>query len=225
MFLFVSQAYASDGVLAINNVCNNFGCFSGDTAGFPITITNSGSYILTSNLVSSSTTINIIEVNANNVTIDLNGFSIIGPQTCTGGGGTLNCPLTTMTAKGVVSPTINYNTVVKNGIVAGFGTGINFGSNLNTNGNVVDDVIFRYNNQGVEGSGSVVNNASFVKNLSAFHGTRIFVNNSYFYANKYTSFFGSINSTCSNVYIDANDATNSCARFTNESTCNNTVCP
>jgi lipopolysaccharide export system protein LptA len=47
----------------------------------PFTISASGSYALTGNLtVSSSQT--AITVNADYVTIDLNGFAIVGPNTC-----------------------------------------------------------------------------------------------------------------------------------------------
>jgi len=46
---------------------------------FPITISSSGSYVLTSNLNVSSTSANAITIDADNVTIDLNGHAIIGP--------------------------------------------------------------------------------------------------------------------------------------------------
>jgi len=50
----------------------------GDTPGFPVTLSKSGSYILTGNLIVDLNTTGIF-VRANNVTIDLNGFAIIGP--------------------------------------------------------------------------------------------------------------------------------------------------
>src|SRR6266481_1804172 len=49
------------------------------TGGFPYTISNTGSYRLTGNLTVSGSSLNAIDVNASHVTIDLNGFSIIGP--------------------------------------------------------------------------------------------------------------------------------------------------
>ena len=79
-----TSAFAVDGVVEINQVCAvNTGCFSGDAAGFPVTIESSGSYILTSSLETSLTS-NAIEVTATDVDIDLNGFKLLGPATCTG---------------------------------------------------------------------------------------------------------------------------------------------
>lgn len=83
------RASADDGVLEINQACAaNDGCFSGDPAGFPVQITNSGSYVLTSNLDVTAATdppnTDGIFVEVSEVTIDLNGFSIIGPVTCDG---------------------------------------------------------------------------------------------------------------------------------------------
>jgi hypothetical protein len=56
----------------------------GDTPGFPILITQSGSYRLTSNLVVSDATKTAIAINADGVTLDLNGFTIRGQTTCSG---------------------------------------------------------------------------------------------------------------------------------------------
>lgn len=74
---FAGSASAVDGVLEINQACAvNTGCFSGDTAGFPVDLTASGSYVLTGPLDSGSAT--AIRVNASNVTLDLNGFAVTG---------------------------------------------------------------------------------------------------------------------------------------------------
>lgn len=73
----VGTASAVDGVLEINQTCaNNGGCFSGDTAGWPVTITKSGSYRLTSNLYTVSTATTAVQVSTGAVTLDLNGFEI-----------------------------------------------------------------------------------------------------------------------------------------------------
>ena len=77
-------AIASDGVLEINQACAvNGGCFSGDTAGFPVTINQAGSYVLTGNL-SPGTATAIAASEANDVAIDMNGFSINGSGTGAG---------------------------------------------------------------------------------------------------------------------------------------------
>ena len=73
---------AVDGVLEINQTCAvSTGCFSGDTAGFPVTITASGSYRLTSNLrrttqLGGSQNAHFIEISADDVSVDLAGFQI-----------------------------------------------------------------------------------------------------------------------------------------------------
>ena len=56
------------------------GITPGDDPGFPATISVAGSYRLTSNLVVPAG-VNGIEITGENVTIDLNGFTIAGPST------------------------------------------------------------------------------------------------------------------------------------------------
>lgn len=60
------------------------GVTSGDTAGFPITISQSGSYRLVSNLLLPDVNTTAIVVTAPNVTLDLGGFAIVGPVVCAG---------------------------------------------------------------------------------------------------------------------------------------------
>jgi len=57
-----------------------------DRRGFPVTIDTPGSYRLTSNLTLTLRRVDAIEITAVNVTLDLNGFSIIGPGTGRGVG-------------------------------------------------------------------------------------------------------------------------------------------
>jgi hypothetical protein len=92
----------------------------------PYTISQSGSYVLTRNLsVTSAQT--AITVNADFVTIDLNGFSIVGPNTCSYNGvGVVSC-----TASGAgkgIDAGSHTGIVVRNGSVRGTGsTGISTG--------------------------------------------------------------------------------------------------
>ena len=80
------SAVAADGVYEINQACAlSTGCFLNDAAGFPVTITASGSYLLTSNLVVADVDTNGIEVSEKGVTIDLNGFAVSGPRFCPAG--------------------------------------------------------------------------------------------------------------------------------------------
>ena len=56
----------------------------GDAPGFPVTISEPGSYVLRSNLVVKDAGVTVIEITASDVTIDLAGFTIGGPNTCAG---------------------------------------------------------------------------------------------------------------------------------------------
>ncbi len=72
----------------------------------PFTISASGSYYLTGDLSLADTAANGLTVNADNVTIDLMGFSLIGPGAGTGDG---------------ISGASRSNVEVRNGTVRGFG--------------------------------------------------------------------------------------------------------
>lgn len=88
----VFPALASDGVLEINQTCAaGPGCFPGDEPGFPVRIINSGSYVLTGNLVVPALVEGITTRLANTqfpndirLSLDLNGFSISSTTTCSG---------------------------------------------------------------------------------------------------------------------------------------------
>lgn len=81
-------------------------------SSLPFTITIPGSYYVTTNLTGVVNQ-NGISISADNVTIDLNGFTLFG-----GGGGS---------GEAIWSPTAQQNLVVRNGTVRGWpGSGINF---------------------------------------------------------------------------------------------------
>jgi parallel beta-helix repeat protein len=97
-------AFAVDGVLEINQTCAaNSGCFSGDLPGFPVAITEPGSYRLTSNLTGGISS--ALEVS--DVTIDLNGFTLTGAADSNG-----------------IQITNGDNWEIRNGTVRGFINGI-----------------------------------------------------------------------------------------------------
>lgn len=81
--LVAAPAGAVDGVILIDQTRALAGGVSpGDTAGFPVTLSQSGSYRLTSNLTVPDANTTAIEITADFVTLDLNGFTISGPVTC-----------------------------------------------------------------------------------------------------------------------------------------------
>lgn len=87
--LGAAPLHASDGVVEINQVrALEGGVTINDDPGFPVEINTSGSYRLTSDLIvrdlPGAADLDVLAVSASNVTLDLNGFSIIGPVECSG---------------------------------------------------------------------------------------------------------------------------------------------
>ena len=118
ILLIASVARAGGGVLEINQTCaSETGCFAGDTPGFPVTIDGSAgkSYRLSSDLAI-ATDVNGIEISSSYVTLDLGGFEIAGPGSCTGTGATLSCG-GVGSGVGVVGFNVLYGVTVRNGII------------------------------------------------------------------------------------------------------------
>jgi len=123
---FVGTSHAVDGVFEINQACASFGCVPGDTSSFPVTITESGSYRLTSNLSTNDKNMTLIQVNADNVSIDLNGFSLLGPVTCSG----LPASCTPGGTGVGIDAGLHTAIMVRNGVIKGLGSdGVRVGSN------------------------------------------------------------------------------------------------
>ena len=136
----------------------------GDEPGFPITISEPGSYRLTSNLVVKEA-IAVIEITASDVTIDLAGFSIVGPNVCAGtpvectiqGGGI------GIKAVADAGPSPE-NVRVMNGTVRGMG---GHGIRMMGAGTVVERVHAVSNG----GPGIVVGQGSIIDSVAMFNGS------------------------------------------------------
>jgi hypothetical protein len=101
---------------------------SGDTPGFPLTISQPGSYKLMENITVPDANKTAIEVKADNVTIDLNGFSIVGPTVCTY---ITHVCGPTGTGDGIYNWGLTENLKVTNGTIQGMGrVGINGSSGI-----------------------------------------------------------------------------------------------
>lgn len=114
-----SPVLAADGALPISQACAATGCFAGDVPGFPVTVTSAGSYVLTSNLAVGNPTTSAIVITADDVDLDLHGFEVAGPVTCTGQGSTLSCTFSGSAGRGIDAGA-GQRTSVRDGFVRGF---------------------------------------------------------------------------------------------------------
>lgn len=146
---------------------------------FPITITSPGSYRLKKNLVVPNGNTNAIVINADDVSIDLNGFAILGPNVCT-----YNPPVVCSqpgSGVGIGALGSHTNLSVKNGTIRGMGSlalfldkavverlrvTSNGGGIAVSNGRVANCLITQNGGDGLGGGGQV----TFADNLIAFNG-------------------------------------------------------
>lgn len=122
-----TAADAVDGVILIDqNKAMTGGVTPGDTPGFPVSITQPGSYRLVTNLVIADPNTNAIEISANHVTIDLNGFAIMGPADCSSGFPCANTAASSVRGHGVEAGSdapakTYYDISVRGGTITGMG--------------------------------------------------------------------------------------------------------
>jgi hypothetical protein len=183
LLLCAAPALAVDGVREINAVCAvNTGCFGGDAAGYPVTITTPGSYRLTGNLVFTDANTDAIVVSSDYVQLDLNGFAITGITQC------LPACSPTGSGRGIFASETVFGLVVRNGTVSQMGnTGVSagihsriedmvvvsnggFGVFANANSSVLRCTVSRSGNGGiVVSSGTLVadNAVSFTRGIEA----------------------------------------------------------
>ena len=154
------------GQVAINQTAAVAGGISGscDAPGFPITICASGSYKLTSDLTVPANT-DGIDINAGDVTIDLNGFAIRGALDLYGLRDTLSC---SGSSSGYGIESNSANITVRGGTVRGFAA---FGIYLGGSGYIVDQVNLSENGSGLNVGGGVVTKCTASKNGYGFSGT------------------------------------------------------
>ncbi len=118
--LLASSASAGPGAIEINQATALAGIDAGDTAGFPVTITNAGSYRLVGTLTVPDSDTSAIVVSVDGVKIDLNGFAIVGPNTCSWSSPNLTC---TDSGTGIGIDARNQELVqVRNGTIRGMGS-------------------------------------------------------------------------------------------------------
>jgi hypothetical protein len=129
-----------NGVVLISQAAVTAGgiCGTTGTAGFPVTINGSGGYTsfkLSSNLAALGL-VDGIDIATDNVTLDLNGFTIFGPVSCdVTNSNNVSCIDPCYRCVGIMSK--NNNITVRNGRVQGFQYGVLLSNGI---GSIVDHV-------------------------------------------------------------------------------------
>lgn len=211
LIAFASICRADGGALEINQACiNSGGCFAGDSDGFPVELSQPGSYRLTSTIEVNQNTSAIV-INADDVRLDLNGFSIRGPATCSGN------PVTGCSSTGIGDGiTLNGDRAgIRNGNISGMGQ---FGVVIaETGGHRISDLtISECGNDGIRVSsttGSVAN--VIVRDTSLFRNGddgidalgQIYVYDSLLLGNGRA---GQTGGWCRGVVFDGNAQSSSC---------------
>jgi hypothetical protein len=128
VLLWANPALAVEGKTLINQArALAGGVTSGDTAGFPITISQPGSYLFVGSLIAPNDNVNIIEITTSGgVIIDMNNFFIFGGGTCTVHLTEFYATSCTNTGTGNGIYSVQSNIAIYNGAILGMGTlGIN----------------------------------------------------------------------------------------------------
>lgn len=151
--------HAADGEILIDpSRVARGGITPGDAPGFPVTLSQPGRYRLMGNITVPDTITTAIDITADNVTLDLNGFSVIGPNVCT--------PCASGSGVGIHAGSFNTGTVAPTGIRVMNGTvrGMGFhGVRLMGTATLVEKV-HAYSNGGpgiVVGGGRVIDSVVF----------------------------------------------------------------
>src|SRR5206468_82055 len=127
-------------------------------------INQSGSYKLSGNLTVPPST-NGININVDGVSLDLNGFSIIGAITCeVNAGGVLICSSSPGLISGISST--RTDVTVRDGRVSGFA----FGMLLDGAGNLVEEMHISGNIAGLEVNAGVVRRSTMTRNETGMRG-------------------------------------------------------
>jgi len=122
MLLAAGDALAGAGVIEINAArAAAGGVTPADEAGFPVTLSLPGSYRLTGTLPVGNANLSAIEITSNDVTLDLNGFLLLGPVFCEGSGSGVSCT-SSGSGAGILALS-REGIVIQNGTITGFGSG------------------------------------------------------------------------------------------------------
>ncbi|MHC4992983.1 MAG: right-handed parallel beta-helix repeat-containing protein [Planctomycetota bacterium] len=155
----VAAAFVVAGVAQVSAAGEGVIPIDGDSVTAPYAISAPGSYRLTSNLTVGSLNTSAITVTANDVTIDLNGFALIGPGSCTGTGSSISCG--SGSGSGINGAAASQVTV-RNGGVRGFGS---YGIHLQDDCRITGVTVEENGSSGIDvGSGCIIRDTIVLKN-------------------------------------------------------------
>jgi hypothetical protein len=180
---FALDASADSGVIEINQARALAGGITpADAPGFPITLDQPGSYVLTGNLSVASNAVSAISITNSHVTLDLGDFEIAGPGTCSGTSNFLTCTLASGQTGITTSGT---RPKIRNGTIRGFGGyGVDLGAGraervhvaenvaggiftTSSGAQVIDSIAERNRGDGIHTLIGVVRNCSVTGNYAA----------------------------------------------------------
>lgn len=146
---------------------------------FPLTISQPGSYILVGNITVPDANTTAISVQADYVTIDLNGFSIQGPVVCSGQPTTCS-----PSGSGIgIDATSHVGTTVRNGVVRGMGGSGLFDGPSEPFMRVANVSAVSNGNTGINQADTVTNCTAFANGNEGIHAVTVTAST----ANKNTS--------------------------------------
>lgn len=153
LVLLASTLAQADGSIEINQACVPAGCFTGDDPGFPVEISSAGSYRLSSNLQVPSGVDGIVG-SATGITLNLAGFEVGGPVSCTADIDAITGLLVDVICTGSGDTGIVDVATIENGTVKGFRDGIRIGADSIA---LVRNVHVRENSRdGIDAGGTTV---------------------------------------------------------------------
>ena len=182
-------AIAVDGVIEVNQArALAGGVTAGDAPGFPVTIAQPGSYRLTGTLDVSGQpapeNVSAITITASFVTLDLNGFSIVGATVCTGSPVDSCAP--SGTGNGIDSAAANF-VRISGGAVHGFG---NHGV---VAGNAIVERVDTFGNAGngfwIQAGGRVARSSAIGNGVDGIAGAGLLVESSRALENGWSGFY------------------------------------
>lgn len=166
-------ARAGDGRIEINQALALAGGVTpGDPPGFPVELQTAGSYVLTSDLVNTTTSAGIAVRATGPVTVDLAGFTLRGPATCTGVGSSLSC--SPVTGYGIdntsAPPEGTWPVIVRNGRIEGYGVAV-----ISPGDCLLSNLEVRFGTVSVGGNDSacIVRNVSVAYHSVGMNGTAL----------------------------------------------------